>query len=198
MPEDQDLWLERWLPLLQPAAARQPVLELGCDTGQDTRWLLRQGLAVVATDIAVEALRTAQRSAPEAVFVGHDLRTPLPFEAASFGVVIASLCLHYFDAATTDRAIAEVRRVLAPGGLLFCRVNSENDVLHGAGTGEEVEPGYYRQGARYAQHKRFFSAGDVDRFFPASDWQVVSREERTVLRYAAPKVAWELVLRSAR
>jgi SAM-dependent methyltransferase len=194
----RDLWLERWLPLLDAEAAPKPALELGCDTGLDTRWLLARGFPVVATDIAWEALQAARQSATGALFLQHDLRTQLPFATASFNVVVASLCLHYFDADTTTRAVAQVRRVLTPGGLLFCRVNSANDFLHGAGVGEEIEPGYFRQSARYAHCKRFFSAADVERFFPPSDWQIVSREEREVLRYAMPKVAWELVLRSSR
>lgn len=197
MPIAQDLWLEPWLTHLQTAADDRPVLELGCDTGQDTRWLLGRGLSVVATDLSFAALQAARRSAARARFVRHDLRTPLPFRTASFGVVVASLCLHYFDSETTARAIAEIRRVLVPGGLLFCRVNSEHDVLHGAGTGEEIEPGYFRQSARYAECKRFFRAGDLERFFPSRDWPARSREERTVLRYDAPKIAWELVLRSS-
>lgn len=116
--------------------------------------------------------------------------------SASFNVAVASLSLHYFDSDTTARVVSEVRRCLAPGGLLFCRVNSANDVLNGAGVGEEIEPGYFRQSARYAECKRFFSARDVERFFPSRDWHAVSREEREVLRYDAPKVAWELVMRA--
>ena len=192
-----DLWLARWLELLRPAAAGKPVLELTCDKGQDTQWLLKHGLSVVATDLALEPLQSARRSAPDALFLRHDLRTPLPFGTASFGVVVASLCLHYFDAATTAFAIAEIRRCLVPGGVLFCRVNSDKDVLHGAGAGEEIEPGYFRQSAHYAECKRFFSAGDLNRFFPGADWHTVNREELTVLRYHAPKIAWELVLRSS-
>lgn len=195
MEAGQDLWLERWLPLLLSGAATKPVLELGCDTGRDTGWLLGHGLSVVATDISWDALQEARRSAAGALLLQHDLRTPLPFISASFNVVVASLSLHYFDADTTTRAISEVRRVLGPGGLLFCRVNSANDFLHGAGVGEEIEPGYFRQSARYAECKRFFGAGDVERFFSASHWKVVSREEREVRRYERPKVAWELVLR---
>src|SRR6188768_1404115 len=114
---DQDLWLERWLALLRPAAANKPVLELGCDTGQDTTWMLGRGLSVLATDLSFEALQAARRSAAQAMFIRHDLTTPLPFRKASFGLVVASLCLHYFDRATTTRAIAEVHRCLVPGGL---------------------------------------------------------------------------------
>lgn len=182
---------------LHAAASGKPVLELGCDTGQDTRWLLDRGFSVVATDLSFEALQEARQSAAGALYVRHDLRTPLPFAPASFGAVVASLCLHYFDADTTARAIAGIRQSLAPGGLLLCRVNSEHDVLHGAGSGDEIEPGFYRQSARYAGCKRFFSAGDLDRFFPSRDWQALGREERTVLRYDEPKIAWELVLRCA-
>lgn len=198
METRQDLWLERWLPLLLAEVAHKPVLELGCDTGRDTEWLLGHGFTVVATDISWDALQKARQFAAGALLLQHDLRTPLPLKPASFHVVVASLSLHYFDAETTARAIAEVRRCLSPGGLLFCRVNSSNDLLHGAGTGEEIEPGYFRQSARYAACKRFFSAGDVERFFPSRDWHSVSQQERTVLRYDAPKIAWELVLRSPR
>lgn len=115
MQMDRDPWLERWLKVLPPTTAK-PVLELGCDAGQDTRWLLDHDLPVVATDLSFEALQRARCSAAKAMFVRHDLSTPFPFRTASFGTVVASLCLHYFDEHTTLRAIAEVRRCLVPGG----------------------------------------------------------------------------------
>lgn len=195
MPVNHDPWLDRWADLLQAATAGRPLLELGCDTGGDTTWLLARGHAVVATDLSLQALREAREVAPAARFLQHDLRTPLPFRDQAFGAVIASLCLHYFDWRTTVACVAGIRRCLAPGGPLLCRVNSVHDVLHGAGVGEEIEPGFFRQPARYAGSKRFFTEEDLDRLFPAAEWETASREERTVLRYAEPKVAWELVLR---
>lgn len=190
-----DRWMQRWLPLLRDAAAGAPVLELGCDRGGDTAWLLAQGFEVVATDIAADALRACAVAAPAARLLRHDLARPLPFRDHAFGVVVASLCLHYFDWRTTVAAVQEVRRCLRPGGLLLCRLNSIRDVLHGAMQGQEIEPHFFRQDARYASCKRFFDAADLDRLFGA-DWQPVHREECTVLRYAQPKVAWELVLRA--
>jgi SAM-dependent methyltransferase len=192
-----DLWLESWLPDLRSATRGQRVLELGCDTGQDTRWLVQHGLDVVATDVSPEALQACARSAPPAECLQHDLREPMPFPDASFGAVIASLCLHYFDWVTTARAVAEIRRCIAPGGLFLCRVNSERDYLHGAGQGEQIEPGFFRQDARYAASKRFFSAADLDRLFPGEHWRELGRREVTIHRYAQPKVAWELALARA-
>jgi SAM-dependent methyltransferase len=124
--------------------------------------------------------------------VQHDLRDPFPFADASFGTVIASLCLHYFDWRTTVAAVAEIRRCLSPSGTFLCRVNSVNDVLHGAGQGEQIEPGFYRQHAQYADTKRFFTGEDLDRLF--TGWQELHREEVTIHRYSQPKVAWEVVL----
>lgn len=192
-----DLWLEPWLPQLRSAVTRGPVLELGCDTGLDTAWLVNHGFRVTATDVSARALEATARVASSAQCVHHDLREPMPFADASFGVVIASLCLHYFDWATTVAAVREIRRCLAPQGLFLCRVNSERDVLHGAGRGEELEPRFYRQDAHYAACKRFFSAGDLDRLFPPVDWLEARRREVTIHRYAQPKVAWELALRPA-
>lgn len=192
-----DRWLQRWLTELRAAATDTPVLELGCDTGGDTTWLVGHGFDVVATDIAHGALRTCAAAAPAARVRHHDLREPMPFADGAFGAVIASLCLHYFDWRTTVAVVAEIRRVVGPGGLLLCRVNSTNDVLHGAMQGEEIEPHFFRQHAHYADTKRFFDAADLDRLFGGGGWQELAREETTVARYDRPKVAWEIVLRRA-
>ncbi|TFZ07080.1 class I SAM-dependent methyltransferase [Ramlibacter henchirensis] len=195
MSAGQDRWMQRWLPQLRAAADGRAVLELGCDTGGDTAWLLEQGFDVVATDIAFDALRSCAIAASRAQLVRHDLRTPQPFADAAFGVVIASLCLHYFDWATTERAVSEVRRCLRPGGLLLCRLNSVRDVNHGANEGDEIEPGLRRVHGDFSEEKRFFERADLERLFAPAAWDRVSCEERTIARYAQPKVAWELVLR---
>lgn len=186
--------MERWLPLLRQAAGGGAVLELGCDTGGDTAWLLDQGFDVVAGDIALDALRQCARAAPAARLLQFDLRQPLPLVDDAFGVVVASLCLHYFDWATTQRAVAEIHRCLRPGGLLLARLNSTRDVQHGAGQGEEVEPRYYRLNATYGEYKRFFDDADVTRLFTPG-WEFLSCEERANDRYARPKIAWEVILR---
>ena len=193
----RDPWLDRWQPLLHDTTRNtvKAVLELGCDTGIDTAWLLRQGFAVAATDFAVESLRHGRQVAPAAHHVQHDLRTPLPFANGTFGAVVASLCLHYFAWEATLAAVAEIRRCTAAGGLLLCRLNSTRDVNHGAAGYEEIEPNYYRVNGYYSECKRFFDRAAVEAMF-ACGWLLLNLEELTNHRYEQPKVAWEAVLRA--
>ena len=90
-----DPWLARYTEFLE--ARREGVmLELGCDSGQDARFLTERGFRVVATDFSEEALHLTQQTAPKANTQPLDLAQPFPFADASFSVVIAGLSLHYF------------------------------------------------------------------------------------------------------
>ncbi len=193
-PYEADPWLDRWWAELSRRCVDGDLLELGCGTGDDTEQLVGHGLRVTAVDISEPALETLRARCRPVATLQHDLSKPLPFAPRSFQAVVASLSLHYFDWETTRAILQDIRRCLVSGGLLLCRLNSTGDVLHGAGRGTEVEPNFYRQDAVYSEYKRFFSAADLDRAFPAGEWQELSRQEGPVLRYGAPKVAWELAL----
>lgn len=193
-PHDpRDPWLERWLPAIQASAAQGRVLELGCDTGRDTVVLAASGLAVTALDLSAEALQACRASVPQARLLQHDLRDRLPFGDEAFGVVLASLCLHYFEWDKTVAIVADIRRCLRPGGLLLCRLNSTRDIHHGAADGVESASGLRVVHGTYSVHKRFFAAGDLDALFDRG-WKELAREETTIRRYEQPKVAWELGL----
>jgi SAM-dependent methyltransferase len=191
---ETDLWLERWLPLIGRCARAARVLELGCDVGRDTAYLARHGFLPVATDISAEALQACARAVPTATLVRHDLRQPFPFPGQSFGVIIGSLCLHYFEWEKTREIVAEIHRCLAPGGLLLCRLNSTRDVHHGATGFEAVAPNLYLVDDGYSRLKRFFDRDAVDSLF-GPEWARVAVEEMRIDRYDKPKVVWEVVLR---
>ncbi len=183
-----DPWLERWRDLLTSATG-MPVLDLGCGTGRDSRYLAELGCDVVAADFSEQALRLCREAAPRARHCRVDIREPLPFDSGHFQVVVASLCLHYFPWDVTQRIVGQIHRCLWAGGFLLARLNSTRDVNYGATGHPQVEPGLFLVDGEL---KRFFDRPAVERLF-AVGWAVRAIEERTIVRQAN-KVLWEVVL----
>jgi SAM-dependent methyltransferase len=104
-----------------------PILEIGCGGGQTlSLWARRYpGRPLLGLDLAAQALAHVQGDATlpsHAKLIQADL-THLPLAAGSVALAAA---LDVFDqvGVTLDRALAESRRVLAPGGLLIVRVSA--------------------------------------------------------------------------
>jgi SAM-dependent methyltransferase len=181
-------WLARWFPLLETSRVI-PLLDLGCGSGFDSRYLTSEGFSVIGADYCRSALACVSEVAPRARRVQMDLRGDLPFPDAAFQVIVANLCLHYFSGAETRAIIEKIRRRLRIGGFLMARFNSKNDVHHGAIGHEEVEPGCYIVGGML---KHFFDSEDLKQLFSKS-WIIHGLEEMTIHCYSKPKVVWELV-----
>ena len=183
-----DFWLERWLPIFTP---EHEVLELGCGSGRDTKYLVSQGFAVTATDKREEALEACAHNVSEAKCLQADVTQPLPFTDESYPVIVASLCLHYFPWRQTLGSLREIKRCLMRGGLLFARFNSTNDVHFGAVGFRELEPNFYFVKGK---SKRFFDREVLCKLF-SGGWKIEHIEDMTIARYEKPKVVWEVVAR---
>lgn len=96
------------------------VLDLGCGAGHYGAELLKLGAAQV---IGVEGSETLLRAAQErlghgAILHHHDLEKPLTFlEDQSFDLAVMALVYHHIDG--RGQLLAEIRRVLRPGGSLL-------------------------------------------------------------------------------
>lgn len=102
------------LPETDKSAA---VLELGCGTGNVTRWLAeRWGGPVVALDRSMGMLRRAQGKVASRVCLLRGDVARLPLRSASHAGAVGSFFLHHLDAAQRTGLFAELRRVLRPGG----------------------------------------------------------------------------------
>jgi ubiquinone/menaquinone biosynthesis C-methylase UbiE len=99
------------------------VLDLGCGTGTLAVWAKQRTpeANVVGLDGDPRVLDRARRKAGEAgLAIGFDqgLSYELPYSDASFDRVLSSLFFHHLMSEDKKRTIAEIRRVLRPGGEL--------------------------------------------------------------------------------
>jgi SAM-dependent methyltransferase len=109
------------LALAGDVAGRR-VLDAGCGSGPLFAALRDRGAIVTGFDQSAKMLEIARRRLGD----GADLRVadlgrPLPFPDGAFDDVIASLVLHYLQDWTAP--LAELRRVLRPGGRLIASVD---------------------------------------------------------------------------
>jgi len=104
--------------LSPPAEAREPrALDAGCGTGFQTAILEEMGYAAHGLDLSRELLRAARGRLGGVPLIQGDVQA-LPYRDASFAA--ATCCgstLSYVDDAR--RALAEIARVLRPGGRLL-------------------------------------------------------------------------------
>jgi SAM-dependent methyltransferase len=94
------------------------VLDFGCGSGYGSAQIAQTAASVTAVDVADDAIAYAQGQFARAnlKFLAIDPERPLPFADDDFDVVLS---FQVFEHVTdTSHYLSEVRRVLAPGGLL--------------------------------------------------------------------------------
>lgn len=97
------------------------ILDAGCGAGPLFAALRDRGAVMTGIDASAGMLELArQRLGTEADLRVADLADPLPFPDDAFDDVVASLVLHYLE--DWGPTLAELRRVLTPGGRLIVSV----------------------------------------------------------------------------
>ena len=111
--------------------AGRRVLEFGCGTGYGADFLADESTSIVGVDIEAEAIDYAARTyhKPGLSYrrIGNIENESLPFEDGSFDTVLSFQVIEHIDA--VDRYLAEIRRVLAPGGTFVCSTPDRADRL---------------------------------------------------------------------
>ena len=91
----------------------QPILDVGCGTGSLAAALAAQGRRVTGIDLHLAGMRAPRRQLPRAALVQADaLRLPLKGDCFQ-----AALLLDVLEHADDRALLAELHRVLCPGGL---------------------------------------------------------------------------------
>jgi SAM-dependent methyltransferase len=169
------------------------ILELGSGQGRDTLPMLEAGLRVSALDYSSVGLRAIAEEASTAklsdrlITLTHDICDPLHFEDESFGGCFSHMlfCMA-LSTAELIGAMAEVRRVLRPGGICIYTVRHVGDAHFGAGT--DLGDGIYENGG-FAVH--FFDRSLVERLAEGFELEEVSPFEEGAL----PRRLWRITMR---
>lgn len=175
-----DTWLDQFKDIFDENSST--ILDLGCGTGNDTLYLIEKGFDVLACDYSSEAINAINRNIPQAKTKLVDISKKLPFKDSQFDIIVADLSLHYFDDKTTVSIMKEIKRILKPNGHLFARVNSIEDINHGAMQGEKIENNFYFV---EGYNKRFFDEKDINKYFGLIG-KVIAKKAK-MFRYEKPK-----------
>jgi len=128
--DDLEPWYEHLYAVLHdllraelalPAEAHGPrALDAGCGTGFQTVILRELGYQAFGVDLSAGLLRGARRRSPDAHLAQADIEA-LPWADETFDLVVSCGSTLSF-VPHPDRAVAELGRVLRPGGRLFLEV----------------------------------------------------------------------------
>jgi SAM-dependent methyltransferase len=105
-------------------------LDVGAGSGRHTVLLGRWGFRAYAVDYALQAASNVRTFLADEGLEGYaacGAMDRLPFRDGVFDVVLPWESIFYGDEAGVARAVAEVRRVLAPGGWCFTNLRSPDD-----------------------------------------------------------------------
>lgn len=192
------------------ALRRVRLLDVGASTGAIDAALATQLAEVVGIDIDADAIAAAQReqTAPNLRFVLGDAMA-LDFPDASFDAV---LCAHVYEhVPDAARLMAEIRRVLKPGGICYFAAGNRY---------QPVEPHYRlpllsvmpkalahrylqvlgRGTHYYEQHLSYWGLRALVRDFRLTDYsrRIIDDPERYATDYMLPAGSWKrLVARLA-
>jgi len=133
-------YTEQILPLIvEGLAGRRRVLDVGAGEGQVARELAAAGAEVVGVDPIRSQIELAVTRAGGPAYLRCSAER-LPFSSASFDGAVACLVFEHID--DLDAALAEVARVLAPGGRFLFLLN--HPLLQTPGSGwiddQVIEP----------------------------------------------------------
>ncbi|MBO0822008.1 MAG: methyltransferase domain-containing protein, partial [Nocardiopsaceae bacterium] len=146
-----------------------PVVDLGAGTGKLTARLASLGAVVTAVEPDEGMLAELRRRQPGVAAVAGSAES-IPVPDGSVRAVLCGQSMHWFD---LDRALPEIARVLAPGGVLAGLWNNDDAQvgwvvgLHQA-TGDAVSPDLTVRRSEIARlrlaDRPFFAGQDVAEF----------------------------------
>jgi ubiquinone/menaquinone biosynthesis C-methylase UbiE len=106
-----------------------PVCDLGCGPGHLARYLSERGVETFGLDLSPEMLALARRLNPDIVFEQGNMLS-LDLDDNSLRGIAAFYSIIHIPPSQIVRVLAELKRVLKPGGLLLVAFHVGEETLH--------------------------------------------------------------------
>lgn len=156
--------------------AARSVLDVGCGAGLVLAALREPGRRVCGVEMSAEAVRSLEERGMEGRAV--DLEADrLPFGDGEFDVVLCYDVIEHVFA--PGRLLAEIRRVVRPGGAVFLCVpntlNLFNRMIFLSGRFVDIMDTSHHTDELFSNHIRLFSKGLFERFVVASGLTIDER-----------------------
>lgn len=136
----EEEFLERFLARL---GGKEPlVADVGCGDGRDAGYLIGRGARVLLVDLSPGMLAEAAKEVPEGIHLNMDVRGLALLDGYLDGLW-ASGILYHLPKRDLPAALAEIRRVVRPGGIFSFNFKT------GEGEGMEENPRSYPGAPRY-------------------------------------------------
>jgi len=170
-PQEWTIARYRLDELLVHLPPRGRVLEIGCGAGRFLRALrlVRPGLALVGADVSRSALATLSKAAPD-IETRLVETSCLPASNGEFDAVLALDVLEHVD--DPAHTLAEIRRVLAPGGVFHLHVPCEADP-RSVWRWLPGQAGEHALKRRFGGHIQSFRRGEMLRTLEASGFEIM-------------------------
>lgn len=117
------------------------ILDLGCGAGRHLVYLAKQEFEVYGIDISETGLEHARRWLARERLVAYLSKsdmTQIPFPDGIFDGLISLYVIHHNTLENMRKTVAEIHRVLRPGGLAFLTLLAKRNERPGQGM--EIEP----------------------------------------------------------
>jgi ubiquinone/menaquinone biosynthesis C-methylase UbiE len=158
--------LDRWLRDALQLDDTRTVVDLGAGTGKFTRRLLATGANIIAVEPVPEMLAQLTRIFPS-VAARSGTAERIPVDDAAVDAVVCAQSFHWF---ASKAALAEIRRVLKPGGRLGLIWNLRDESIDWCAAMTAIMAPYEGDAPRYRR-------GEWRKLFPAEGFGPL-REER--------------------
>jgi ubiquinone/menaquinone biosynthesis C-methylase UbiE len=108
-------------------ASAHRVLDFGCGCGRTIRWFLRDGGTVEfhGVDVDANAVDWCNKHLDRGRFLATASAPPLPYPAEHFDIVYCLSVFTHLNKSMQDIWLAELNRILKPGGVLLLTVYGE-------------------------------------------------------------------------